>query len=114
MSRVKKVIRHEVMCQILRTGCPVHVDEIRNTLIGLGKEKECARLSQNILAIKNDGGYVRVHKDGRNVTHYELTNPEYFNDLGRFIGKPGEKSIDNLVETEYNDSKIKSESVELE
>ena len=44
------------------------------------------RLSTNIYNIRKDGGIIKVIKDGRKVTGYQLVNNDQFDANGRFKG----------------------------
>mgnify|MGYP003347346424 FL=1 len=79
--------RHEKVAVVLLSGKIVTPDEIQAVFKGTDQEKVMYRLSTNIYNIRKDGGVVRVHKNGRNVTGYQLMNPEEFNNDGRYIGK---------------------------
>jgi hypothetical protein len=79
--------RHEKITQVLLSGKSVSPDEIRAVFAGTDQESVLYRLSTNIYNIRLDGGIVRVHKDGRKVTGYQLVNFTEFNAEGRYIGK---------------------------
>ena len=79
--------RHEKITQVLLSGKPVSPDEIRAVFTGTDQEAVLYRLSTNIYNIRLDGGIVKVHKDGRKVTAYQLVNHTEFNAEGRYIGK---------------------------
>ena len=82
-----KINRHEKIAAILKCGKPVSPVELLSVFKGTDQEKVMYRLSTNIYNIRKDGGVVKVHKNGRNVTGYQLMNPEEFNNDGRYIGK---------------------------
>ena len=79
--------RHEKITQVLLSGKPVSPDEIREVFKGTDQEKVLYRLSTNIYNIRKDGGIVKVHKDGRKVTGYQLVNYTDFDKNGRYIQK---------------------------
>lgn len=79
--------RHEKIAAVLKSGKPVSPAEIEEVFKGTDQEKVLYRLSTNIYNIRKDGGIVKVHKEGRKVTAYQLVNHEEFNDKGRYIGK---------------------------
>lgn len=85
--RKGKVNRHEKVTIVLLSGKPVSPDEIRAVFKGTDQEKVLYRLSTNIYNIRRDGGIIKVHKDGRKVTGYQLMNPQDFNKNGRYVGK---------------------------
>jgi hypothetical protein len=87
--------RHEKITQVLLSGKPVSPDEIRAVFTGTDQESVLYRLSTNIYNIRLDGGIVKVHKDGRKVTAYQLVNHQEFNSEGRFVGKQA-KSPDGM------------------
>lgn len=82
-----KINRHEKIAAILKSGKPVSPAEIEAVFKGTDQEKVLYRLSTNIYNIRKDGGIVKVIKDGRKVTAYQLVNHEEFNNEGRFVGK---------------------------
>lgn len=86
-NHTRKINRHEKIACVLLSGKPVSPDEIRECFKGTDQESVLYRLSTNIYNIRKDGGVVKVHKDGRKVTAYQLMNPDEFNSDGRYIGK---------------------------
>lgn len=82
-----KINRHEKIASLLKCGKPVSPEMIREVFKGTDQESLMYRLSTNIYNIRKDGGVIRVHKNGRIVTAYELINHDEFNDQGRFVGK---------------------------
>jgi hypothetical protein len=102
--RKGKVNRHEKITQVLLSGKPVTLDEIKTVFAGTDQESVLYRLPTNIYNIRKDGGVVKVIKDGRRVTGYQLMNPESFDKNGRFVGTP-------VVENEVTET---SETTELE
>lgn len=58
---------------VMLTGKPVTIAEFTTTLAG---EVATNRLSAYMWVIKKLGGKIKVHKEGRNVTAYELENAE--------------------------------------
>ena len=85
--RVGKTNRHEKVCQVLLSGKAVSPDEIRAVFKGTDQESVLYRLSTNIYNIRKDGGIVKVHKNGRKVTAYQLVNHTEFDANGRYVGK---------------------------
>ena len=85
--RKGKQNRHEKITQVLLSGKPVSPDEIRSVFKDTDQEKVMYRLSTNIYNIRLDGGIIKVHKNGRTVTAYQLVNFEEFNSEGRYVGK---------------------------
>lgn len=85
--RKGKQNRHEKITQVLLSGKPVSPDEIRQVFAGTDQEKVMYRLSTNIYNIRLDGGIIKVHKNGRTVTAYQLVNFDEFNAEGRYVGK---------------------------
>ena len=88
LIRKGKINRHEKITQVLLSGKPVTPDEIRAVFTGTDQEKVLYRLSTNIYNIRRDGGIVKVIKDGRKVTGYQLVNFDQFDKNGRFIQQP--------------------------
>ena len=86
--RKGKVNRHEKITQVLLSGKPVSPDEIAVVFKGTDQEGVLYRLSTNIYNIRKDGGIVKVIKEGRKVTAYQLVNFAEFNNDGRYVGKP--------------------------
>lgn len=84
--RKGKINRHERITQILINGKPVSPAEILECLKGTDQEKVGYRLSTNIYNVRKDGGIVKVIKDGRKVTGYQLVNFDQFDANGRFKG----------------------------
>ena len=96
--RKGKQNRHEKITQVLLSGKPVSPDEIRAVFAGTDQESVLYRLSTNIYNIRLDGGIVKVHKDGRKVTAYQLVNYEEFDANGRYRG-PVVQNAAPVVET---------------
>jgi hypothetical protein len=82
-----KINRHEKIAAILKSGKPVSPADIAAVFKGTDQEAVLYRLSTNIYNIRKDGGIVKVIKDGRKVTAYQLVNCDEFNDEGRYIGR---------------------------
>lgn len=96
--RKGKQNRHEKITQVLLSGKPVSPDEIKAVFAGTDQEAVLYRLSTNIYNIRLDGGIVKVHKDGRKVTAYQLVNFEEFDANGRYVGPVTQKATE-VVET---------------
>ena len=84
--RKGKQNRHEKITVTLLSGKPVSPDEIRACFKGTDQEAVLYRLSTNIYNIRKDGGIVKVIKDGRKVTGYQLVNHTEFDKNGRYVG----------------------------
>ena len=84
--RKGKVNRHEKVTQVLLSGKVVTVDEINSVFKGTDQEAVLYRLPTNIYNIRKDGGIVKVFKDGRRVTGYQLVNYTEFDKNGRYVG----------------------------
>lgn len=82
--RKGKVNRHEKITQVLLSGKPVSPAEITAVFAGTDQEAVLYRLSTNIYNIRKDGGIVKVIKDGRKVSGYQLVNADQFDANGRF------------------------------
>lgn len=91
--RKGKVNRHEKITQVLLSGKPVSPDEIATVFKGTDQEGVLYRLSTNIYNIRKDGGIVKVIKEGRKVTAYQLVNFAEFNNDGRYVGKPAATKV---------------------
>ncbi|NBP16423.1 hypothetical protein EBU95_18895 [bacterium] len=86
MIRTGKQNRHEKITQVMLSGKPVTPEEIAEVFKGTDQEAVLYRLSTNIYNIRLDGGIVKVHKNGRKVTAYQLVNYTEFDANGRYIG----------------------------
>ncbi len=84
--RKGKVNRHEKITQVLLSGKPVSPQEITSVFEGTDQAAVLYRLSTNIYNIRKDGGIVKVIKDGRKVTAYQLVNFTEFDANGRYKG----------------------------
>jgi len=85
--RTGKQNRHEKIAVVLLSGKPISPTDIAECFKGTDQEKVLYRLSTNIYNIRRDGGIVRVHKDGRKVSAYQLVNHTEFSSSGRYIGR---------------------------
>ena len=83
--RKGKQNRHEKITVCLLSGEPVTVDDIKSTFKGTDQEALMYRISSNIYSIRRDGGIIKVHKKGKEVTAYQLINFEQFDANGRFV-----------------------------
>lgn len=95
--RKGKVNRHEKITQVLLSGKVVTVQEIHAVFKGTDQESVLYRLPTNIYNIRKDGGQVKVIKDGRRVTGYQLINYTEFDSNGRYVGSTT-KSTEPAVE----------------
>lgn len=84
--RKGKTNRHEKITQVLLSGKPVTPEEIHTVFAGTDQEAVLYRLSTNIWNIRRDGGIIKVHKNGRKVTAYQLVNHTEFGADGRYVG----------------------------
>ena len=84
--RKGKINRHEKITQVLLSGKPVSPQEISAVFEGTDQAAVLYRLSTNIYNIRKDGGIVKVIKDGRKVTGYQLVNFDQFDANGRYKG----------------------------
>jgi len=84
--RKGKINRHEKITQVLLSGKVVTVEEIHAVFKGTDQESVLYRLPTNIYNIRKDGGIVKVIKDGRRVTGYQLVNHTEFDKNGRYVG----------------------------
>jgi hypothetical protein len=82
-----KINRHERVAQVMLSGKPVSPEQFEEHFKGTDQEAVIYRLSTNIYNIRKDGGIIKVIKDGRKVTGYQLVNIDEFNSEGRFIGR---------------------------
>ena len=103
--RKGKQNRHEKITQVLLSGKPVSPDEIKAVFKGTDQEAVLYRLSTNIYNIRKDGGIVKVIKDGRKVTAYQLVNCDEFDANGRYVG-PQAKTETPKVETAVEAEKL--------
>ena len=86
MVRKGRPNRHEKITVVLLSGKPVSPSEIQSVFKGTDQESVLYRLSTNIYNIRKDGGVIKVHKDGRRVTGYQLINHTEFDKNGRYVG----------------------------
>lgn len=100
--RTGKQNRHEKIAVVLLSGKPVSPDEIKSCFKDTDQEAVLYRLSTNIYNIRRDGGIVRVHKEGRKVSAYQLVNFTEFNDKGRYIGK--QTKVETPVEVKESET----------
>ena len=91
--RSGKQNRHEKITVTLLSGKPVSPDEIKSCFKGTDQESVLYRLSTNIYNIRKDGGIVKVHKEGRRVSAYQLVNYTEFDANGRYVGKVNASTI---------------------
>lgn len=84
--RKGKINRHEKITQVLLSGKPVSPAEILSVFEGTDQAAVLYRLSTNIYNIRKDGGIVKVIKDGRKVSAYQLVNYTEFDANGRYQG----------------------------
>jgi hypothetical protein len=89
--RKGKINRHEKITQVLLSGKSVSPQEIMAVFEGTDQAAVLYRLSTNIYNIRKDGGIVKVIKDGRKVTGYQLVNNDQFDANGRFKGSVATK-----------------------
>jgi hypothetical protein len=87
MSHKGRINRHEKIAQTMLSGKPVTPDQIRACFAGSDQESVMYRLSTNIYNIRKDGGIIKVFKEGRIVTAYQLVNIDEFNKDGRYVGR---------------------------
>ena len=85
-KRTGKPNRHEKIAVVLLSGKIVTPEEIQAVFAGTDQEAVLYRLSTNIYNIRKDGGIIKVHKNGRKVSAYQLVNFEEFNEHGRYVG----------------------------
>jgi hypothetical protein len=82
-----KINRHERVAQLMLSGKPVSPEQFELAFKGTDQEAVIYRLSTNIYNIRKDGGIIKVIKDGRKVTGYQLVNIDEFNPNGRYTGR---------------------------
>jgi hypothetical protein len=100
VTRSGKQNRHEKITVLLLSGKPVSPEEIKAVFEGTDQEAVLYRLSTNIYNIRLDGGIIKVHKNGRKVSGYQLVNFDEFNDQGRYVGKVTQPQVVAPVATE--------------
>ena len=88
-----KINRHEKIAVTLLSGKPVTPEEIQAVFKGTDQESVLYRLSTNIYNIRKDGGIIKVHKNGRKVSAYQLVNHEEFNEHGRYVGPTAKTEV---------------------
>jgi hypothetical protein len=92
MSHTGRINRHEKVAQTMLSGKAVSPEDIRACFHGSDQESVLYRLSTNIYNIRKDGGIVKVYKEGRIVTAYQLVNFDEFNNDGRYVGRQAKVS----------------------
>jgi len=92
MSKTKapKIRPHNKVAQVLLSGKVVSVDDIKASFAADAKMTSLMyRLSTFIYDIRKfDNGVIKVIKDGRKVTAYQLVNFKEFDKNGCYAGKP--------------------------
>ncbi len=96
-----KINRHEKIAVTLLSGKPVSPEEIQAVFKGTDQESVLYRLSTNIYNIRKDGGIIKVHKNGRKVSAYQLVNFEEFNEHGRYVGQSAKNAQSEVKEVEH-------------
>jgi hypothetical protein len=113
MSKLKF---HNKIATILRSGNVVSVDEIKMCFDNDEHAQSLLyRLSTYIYDIrKYENGIIKVFKNGRIVTGYQLINAAEFNDEGRYVGKqlPAESQDERYVEDDEDVVERIADSVE--
>jgi hypothetical protein len=95
-----KINRHERVAQVMLSGKPISPEQFEATFKGTDQEAVLYRLSTNIYNIRKDGGIIRVYKDGRKVTGYQLVNTDEFDQTGRYMGRRPAVTVPIEVERE--------------
>jgi len=92
MSKTKapKIRPHNKVAQVLLSGKVVSVDDIKASFAADSKMSALMyRLSTFIYDIRKfDNGVIKVIKDGRKVSAYQLVNFKEFDKNGCYAGKP--------------------------
>lgn len=92
MSKTKapKIRPHNKVAQVLLSGKVVAVDDIKASFAADAKMSALMyRLSTFIYDIRKfDNGVIKVIKDGRKVSAYQLVNFKEFDTNGCYTGKP--------------------------
>lgn len=92
MSKTKapKIRPHNKVAQVLLSGKVVSVDDIKASFAADTKMSALMyRLSTFIYDIRKfDNGVIKVIKDGRKVSAYQLVNFKEFDKNGCYTGKP--------------------------
>jgi hypothetical protein len=102
-----KVKPHNKVATVLLSGKMISIEDIKTSFSADKKMSSLMyRLSTYIYDIrKYENGVVKVQKDGRKVTGYQLVNFDEFDTEGRYVGS--QKSVKPAVPTEQ-----KAESVQ--
>lgn len=95
-----KINRHERVAQVMLSGKPISPEQFEQCFKGTDQESVMYRLSTNIYNIRKDGGIIRVIKDGRKVTGYQLVNVDEFTAEGRYIGRKPKVVAPQVIEEE--------------
>ena len=119
MIRKGKQNRHEAILVTLLSGKPVTPDEIKSCFKGTEQEDVLYRLATNIWNCRLDGAVIKVVKNGRTVSSYQLLNPKDFDPSGRFIQpvttNTPEKAVEveSEVDTEVEQTETQSQETEV-
>lgn len=115
MAKVRKVCPQHMIAQLMLSGNPVSPESIKEHFANDERmSKVMYRLSIYIGDLRAEGAIVKVQKEGKKVTHYQLANAHLFNDLGQFVGvvKPVETPVEVVSEDVGKEVEASPESVE--
>ena len=88
MAKTSKIRPHNKVAQVLLSGKVTNVEDIKASFAADAKmSKLMYRLSTFVYDIrKYDNGVIKVIKDGRKVTAYQLVNAKDFDANGCYVG----------------------------
>jgi hypothetical protein len=101
----KKVKPFQKLMLVMLSGNKITKDEIADMI---GKDVQMYRLSTYMWEVKNNGGVVKVEKDGRKLSTYQLINVDdckkYLQKVGIVaIDKPAVESLQDLTTEQVTD-----------
>jgi hypothetical protein len=83
----KKINRHEIMNQVFLSGKAKSPEEIKEHMRHNDMGHLIYRIATYIYNCRKDGAIIKVYKEGKNVTAYQLINYKEFNEDGRWVGE---------------------------
>lgn len=95
-----KINRHEKVAQLMVSGKQVTPEDFAAAFKGTDQESLLYKLSANMGSIREDGGIIKVYKNGRNVIAYQLVNFDQFSENGRYVGPTGKQEVKVVDEIE--------------
>jgi hypothetical protein len=85
MGKHAKTRQYERVVEFMMTGQPVQPEEIVQHFKNTDLESTMYRLPAYLSDIRQNGGIIRVRKNGKKIDTYQLINIECFDRKGRWI-----------------------------